>query len=51
MATHSKFIKDESLFKVENGKLIETDSLGTNVAAKKNRTTVDLEAINTDECE
>lgn len=49
MATHSKFIKDESLFKVENGKLIETDSLGTNVAAKMNRTTGDLEAINVDE--
>lgn len=51
MATHSKFIKDESLFKVENGKLIETNSLGTNVAAKMNRSTGDLEAINTDECE
>lgn len=49
MATHSKFIKDESLFKIENGKLIESDSLGTNVVAKMNRTTGDLEAINTDE--
>jgi hypothetical protein len=50
MATHSKFIKDESLFKVENGKLVESDSLGTNVAAKMDRSTGDLEAINTDEC-
>ena len=50
MATHSKFIKDESLFKVENGKLVESDTLGTNVAAKMNRTTGDLEAINVDEC-
>ena len=49
MATHSKFIKDESLFKVENGKLVESDTLGTNVAAKMNRTTGDLEAINVDE--
>lgn len=49
MATHSKFIKDESLFKIENGKLIESDSLGTNVVAKMNRTTGDLEAINVDE--
>lgn len=49
MATHSKFIKDESLFKVENGKLVESSTLGTNVAAKMNRTTGDLEAINTDE--
>jgi len=49
MATHSKFIKDESLFKVENGKLVESSTLGTNVAAKMNRTTGDLEAINVDE--
>src|SRR6056300_739453 len=49
MATHSKFIKSESLFKVEGGKLVESDSLGTNVAAKMNRSTGDLEAINADE--
>ena len=49
MAAHSKFIKDESLFKVENGKLVESSTLGTNVAAKMNRTTGDLEALNINE--
>lgn len=49
MATHSKFIKDEKLFKVEAGKLSESSTLGANVAAKMNRSTGDLEAINIDE--
>lgn len=46
---HSKFIQSESEFHVENGRLIEGASLGTNVVAKMNRTTGDLEATNINE--
>lgn len=46
---HSKFIQSESEFHVENGNLIEGASLGTNVVAKMNRTTGDLEATNISE--
>ena len=49
MATHSKFIQSESEFQVENGNLIEGASLGTNVVAKMNATTGDLEALNINE--
>jgi hypothetical protein len=49
MATHSKFDKANSEFIVVNGKLIDGDSLGANVAAKMNRSTGDLEALNINE--
>jgi hypothetical protein len=49
MATHSKFDNTNSEFIVVNGQLVDGASLGANVAAKMNRSTGDLEAINVNE--
>jgi hypothetical protein len=46
---HSKFIQSESEFHIENGNIIEGASLGTNVVAKMNRTTGNLEVLNLNE--
>ena len=49
MATHSKFIQSESEFQIVNGRIIEGASLGTNVVAKMNKSTGNLEVTNINE--